>query len=99
MNNLDLKQLDHTSPTKQDYDNPSQSSVATLYEIHVKGHLDSKWFDWLEGMEVELLDNGVMILCGPVVDQAALMGLLIKLSHLNLALISVNQVIRQIEPN
>jgi hypothetical protein len=62
-----------------------------FYEIHVKGQLDRRWSEWLEGLEVALLENGEMILFGPIVDQAALMGVLIKLSRLNLALISVNQ--------
>lgn len=63
-----------------------------LFEIHVKGQLDSRWSEWLEGMEVKLLENGEMILSGTIVDQSALMGVLNKLSHLNLVLISVNKV-------
>ena len=63
-----------------------------LYEIHVKGHLNSTWSDWLDGLEMMLLDNGEMILYGFIVDQAALMGVLNKLSRLNLALLSVNEV-------
>jgi hypothetical protein len=63
-----------------------------FYEIHVKGHLDESWSDWLEGLDVKLLENGEMIIFGPIVDQAALMGVLNKLSHLNLTLISVNKV-------
>lgn len=63
-----------------------------IFEIHVKGQLDSRWSEWFEGLEVKLLDNGEMILLGPIVDQAALMGVLNKLSHLNLALLSVNEV-------
>jgi hypothetical protein len=43
-------------------------------------------------MEVKLLDNGEMILVGPIVDQAALMGILNKLSRLNLSLLSVHEV-------
>jgi hypothetical protein len=66
-----------------------------FYEIHVKGQLDSRWSQWLEGLEVKLLENGEMILFGPVVDQAALIGVLNKLSHLNLALLSVNEVNRK----
>jgi hypothetical protein len=62
------------------------------YEIHVKGQLDSRWSEWLEGLEVKLLENGEMILFGPIKDQAALMGVLNKLSHLNLTLLSVNKV-------
>ena len=63
-----------------------------FFEIHVKGQLDSRWSEWLEGLEVKLLENGEMILFGPIVDQAALMGILNKLSHLNLTLLSVNKV-------
>ncbi len=62
-----------------------------FYEIHVKGQLDSRWSDRLENMEVKLLENGEMILLGSIVDQAALMGVLNKLSNLNMILISVNQ--------
>jgi hypothetical protein len=67
-------------------------SSGVVYEIHVKGHLNSQWSAWLEGLEVKLLENGEMILFGLIVDQAALMGVLNKLSHLNLTLLSVNKV-------
>ena len=72
----------------------SSHSGGRSFEIHVKGHLDSKWSDWLEGLEVELLDNGEMMLSGTLVDQAALMGVLNKLNGLNLTLLSVSQVSR-----
>ncbi len=62
------------------------------FEIHVKGHLNNIWSDWFEGLEMRLLDNGEMILLGPIADQAALIGILNKLSRLNLALLSVNEV-------
>ena len=65
-----------------------------FFEIHVKGHLDESWSDWLEGLEVKLLDNGEMILSGHIRDQAALMGILNKLYGLNLTLLSVNEVNR-----
>jgi hypothetical protein len=63
-----------------------------FFEIHVKGHLSSQWSDWLEGLQVALLDNGEMILSGHLVDQAALMGVLNRLYNLNLTLLSVNEV-------
>ena len=63
-----------------------------FFEIHVKGHLNSQWSDWLEGLQVTLLDNGEMLLSGPLVDQAALMGVLNRLHNLNLTLLSVNKV-------
>jgi hypothetical protein len=61
-------------------------------EIHVKGQLNSQWSEWLEGLEVKLLEDGEMILFGPIVDQAALMGILNKLNRLNLTLLSINEV-------
>jgi hypothetical protein len=63
-----------------------------FFEIHVRGHLNSKWSDWLEGLEAELLDNGEMVLSGTIPDQAALMGILNKLNRLNLTLLSVSEV-------
>jgi hypothetical protein len=66
-----------------------------FYEIHIKGQLDSRWSEWLEGLEIKLLENGEMILLGSIVDQAALLGVLNKLSHLNLTLLSVNRVKRK----
>jgi hypothetical protein len=66
-----------------------------FFEIHVKGQLDSRWSEWLEGLEVKLLENGEMILFGPIIDQAALMGVLNKLSRLNLTLLSMNKVSRK----
>ena len=68
------------------------NSAARVVEIHVKGQLDSKWSQWLEGLEVRLLENGEMVLFGPIVDQAALLGVLNKLAHLNLTLLSLNEV-------
>lgn len=62
-----------------------------LYEIHVKGQLNSRWSEWLEGLEVRPAENGEMMLYGPIVDQAALLGVLNKLGSLNLMLLSVNQ--------
>jgi hypothetical protein len=70
----------------------STNSRGGIFEIHVKGHLDDSWSDWLEGLEVKLLDNGEMILYGRIGDQAALMGILNKLYRLNLALLSVSEV-------
>ena len=72
--------------------NPATGAQAGSYEIRVKGQLDQSWSDWLEGLEVKLLDNGEMILFGHIGDQAALMGLLNKLYRLNLALLSLSEV-------
>ncbi len=61
-----------------------------LYEIRIKGHLDDRWADWFGGMTITLEDNGDTLLTGPVVDQAALHGLLRKVRDLGMPLISVN---------
>ena len=63
-----------------------------LYEIRVKGHLDEKWAAWFEGMTITLQDNGDTLLTGPLVDQAALHGLLKKVRDLGVPLISINQI-------
>ena len=59
------------------------------YEICVRGHLDQRWSDWFEGLRIALKDNGETLLSGPVVDQAALYGVLIKVRDLGLPLVSV----------
>ncbi len=61
------------------------------FEIRVKGQLSDVWADWFEGLTIERLDDGEMILSGYIVDQSALMGTLNKLARLNLTLISVNE--------
>ncbi len=63
-----------------------------LYEIRVKGYLDDRWANWFEGLTITLEDNGVTLLAGPVVDQAALYGLLRKVRDLGLLLLSVNRI-------
>jgi hypothetical protein len=64
------------------------------YEIRIQGHLDDQWADWFGGLRVTLEDNGDTLLTGPVVDQAALHGLLRKVRDLGMPLISV----RGLEP-
>ncbi len=71
---------------------PHAHPPAEIYEIHVRGHLCSDWAEWLESFEMRLLDNGEMILYGPIVDQSALLGVINKLSRLNLTLLSINPV-------
>jgi hypothetical protein len=68
------------------------SFQSLVYQIRVRGHLDSQWADWFGGLAITLEDNGDTLLTGPVIDQAALHGLLKKVRDLGLPLISVNQV-------
>ena len=53
-----------------------------LYEIRIKGHLADRWANWFEGLTITLEENGDTLLTGPVVDQAALHGLLRKVRDL-----------------
>ena len=66
------------------------SCQPTGYQIRVKGHLGRQWADWFGGLTVTLEDNGDTLLTGPVVDQAALHGLLKKVRDLGVTLLSVN---------
>ena len=63
-----------------------------IYQIRIKGHLSHQWADWFEGLTITLEDNGVTLLRGLVVDQAALYGLLRKVRDLGLPLLAVNRV-------
>ena len=63
-----------------------------LYEIRIKGHLDDRWTDWFGGLTITLEKNGDTLLAGPVVDQAALHGLLRKVRDLGMPLLSVKHV-------
>jgi hypothetical protein len=62
------------------------------YKIRLKGHLDDRWADWFDGLAITLEENGDTLLTGPVVDQAALHGLLKKVRDLGMPLISVSPV-------
>jgi hypothetical protein len=70
----------------------SNDKKAKFYQIKIKGHLGDQWSDWFEGLTVTLDEEGNTLLTGPVVDDAALHGLLKKIRDLGMPLISVNQM-------
>jgi len=67
------------------------SSQPSHYAIRVKGLLDPHW-DWFEGLTVTHINPGETLISGPIVDQAALHGLIARIRDLNLTLLSVNQI-------
>lgn len=62
-----------------------------VYHIRVAGHLGPQWTGWFEGLTITLEANGDTLMTGPVVDQAALYGLLRKLRDVGLPLVSVTR--------
>ncbi len=69
-----------------------------VYQIRIKGHLSSIRTDWFDGLTIKLEDNGNTLLTGPVVDQAALHGLLKRIRDLGVNLLSVNPIIPGQDP-
>jgi hypothetical protein len=65
---------------------------AKIYQIRIKGHLGRQWTEWFGGLTITLEDDGVTLITGLVVDQAALHGLLRKVRDLGVPLLSVNHV-------
>ena len=78
--------MNTTHASIEDYHEPGQ------YEIRLKGHLDSRWADRFAGLSLSHASDGTTILSGPVVNQAALHGLLRTVRDLGLPLVSVIQV-------
>ena len=70
----------------------SELNQPMVYQIRIKGHLGPQWTEWFGDLTITLEDNGDTLLTGPVVDQAALHGLLRKVRDLGLPLISAIRV-------
>ena len=66
--------------------------MSKFYRIRVGGHLDSSWSEWFEGLRLTREANGETVLSGPIVDEAALHGVLGKVRDLGLPLLAVNRV-------
>ncbi len=75
----------------QELDPETNSSRPTAYQIRITGQLDARWADWFEGLTITL-DGDDTLITGPVVDQAALHGLLKRVRDLGMSLVSVSPV-------
>ncbi|HEX5506549.1 MAG TPA: hypothetical protein VFW96_28290 [Thermomicrobiales bacterium] len=76
----------------QNGDTETDPSRPTVYQIRIRGQLGRQWTDWFGGLTVTPEDNGDTLLTGPVVDQAALHGLLRRVRDLGLPLLSVTRL-------
>jgi hypothetical protein len=74
-------------------DSKNDPGQPTAYEIRIQGHLGPQWTDWFGGLAIKLEEDGATLLTGPVVDQAALHGLLKKVRDLGMPLLSVISVV------
>ncbi len=70
----------------------SEKAQPLVYQIRIEGHLGREWTGWFGGLTITTLDNGETLLTGPVVDQAALHGVLRKVRDVGIPLLSVNRV-------
>jgi len=75
-----------------EFNSKAGPSESMIYQIRIKGHLGRQWTDWFGGLSITLEDNGETLLTGPVVDQAALHGLLRKVRDLGMPLLAVTHV-------
>ena len=69
-----------------------------MHQIRIQGQLDQRWSEWFEGFTLVVDSEGNTILTGPVIDQAALHGLLRRIGDLGVTLISVNLLNQEQQP-
>ncbi len=62
------------------------------YEIRVQGHLDQRWSEWFDGLAITYDADENTVLRGPLTDEAALHGVLIKVRDLALPLLAMKRV-------
>jgi hypothetical protein len=84
----------HTREKVMSNDSKSEREQAQIliYQIRIQGHLGREWADWFSGLTITALDNGDTLLTGPVLDQAALHGVLRKVRDAAIPLVSLMRV-------
>ncbi len=88
----------HDRSTDTTAGTPADDGRALHCAITVQGHLAPRWSTWFDGLELTRHDDGTTVISGPVVDQAALHGLLQKLRDLGIPLISLTTNSSDIHP-
>ena len=78
-------------PTKA-RDSDCDPDQPMIYQIRLKGYLGPEWTDWFLGLSISWEEDGETVLTGPLVDQAALFGVLRKVRDLGLALLAVRSL-------
>ncbi|HTP09719.1 MAG TPA: hypothetical protein VMP08_15795 [Anaerolineae bacterium] len=66
--------------------------MTQTYRIWIKGHLAAHWAEWFDGMTITALENGETVIEGPIIDQAALHGMLNHIRDLGLPLLAVDHI-------
>jgi hypothetical protein len=70
-----------------------------VYEIRVEGHLSNSWASWFESLTIRHEASSETLLYGPLEDQTALHGVLMKIRDLGLTLVEVKRVTRDAQPS
>jgi hypothetical protein len=70
-------------------------ATPVFYEIRVEGHIGDSWSSWFEGLALRHEESGETVLSGPLADQAALHGVLLKIRDLGLPLVEVKRLSAQ----
>ena len=68
----------------------TDASQPMIYQIRIKGHLGPQWTEWFGDLTITLEENGDTLISSPIIDQAALHGILRKVRDLGMQLLSVN---------
>ena len=71
---------------------PASLGQPRPYRITIQGHLHPRWSEWFENLTISQQPDGTTTLSGPVADQAALYGLILKLRDMGLPLLAVQSL-------
>ena len=82
------------SRTETGPDVTERFAMDDIYEFRIEGHLGDRWSDWLEGLVIRQQEDGTTLLVGPVVDQAALHGVIVRIRDLGVPLLSVRRALK-----